>query len=212
VSEAVRYQTLLTGFGPFGTVLSNPSERLLKHFAEEEIPGRELTCCLLPVSYQRAPLLIQAAFERGSRNGRPFDEVLMLGVAGGSANWRVERFGRNYSETALDIDGYAPASPVIHLDAPNCLPSTLPVQDIVAEMERRGLPVIASESAGAYLCNHILFTTLYYLQRAGSPVRAGFLHVPADELTFPPEQSNKPQYPFDLHIEAVRAALTAIST
>lgn len=211
MSERERKQTLLTGFGPFGSVQSNPTERLLTHFSNEEVPGHELTRLLLPVSYRRAPEMMREALQKGGRDGRPFDYILMLGVAGGSPHWRVERFGRNYRESVADMDGFAPPSPVIDLYAPEAIPSTLPVPSLVLALEQIGLPVIASETAGGYLCNHLLFTTLRHLPQSGSRAQAGFLHVPADEQTFAPEQAGQPQFPFEQHIHAVRAVLNALA-
>jgi pyroglutamyl-peptidase len=203
-------QTLLTGFGPFGNVVSNPTERLVRHFATEAMAEHELTVCHLPTSFARAPALMQCALEQGGRDGRPFDNVLMLGVATGSARWRVERFGRNHDDALTDVDDFTPPARTIIEGAPDLLPVTFPVETMVTALEQAGLPSVASESAGAYLCNHVLFTTLHYLQSAQPSVRAGFLHVPADPQTFRPDLTSAPCFPFAQHIEAVWVVLSAL--
>ena len=101
-------QTLLTGFGPFATVVDNPTARLVEWFAGEPVAGHEITVCNLPTSFHRAPQLMDGALDTGGRNGRPFDVVLMMGVAQTSAGWRVERYGRNWNGAFADADGFAP--------------------------------------------------------------------------------------------------------
>ena len=203
-------QTLLTGFGPFGNVVSNPTERLLQHFASEEAPGHDLSFCLLPVSYTRASRLLREAIDRGGCQGRPFDTVLMLGVAARSPHWRVERYGRNVCGDLRDADGQMPLSPLLAPGAPEALPVTLPVEPMFQALTQIALPAVFSDSAGAYLCNVALFTALQHLQATGHPAKAGFLHVPADEQTFAQDTEESPVFPFGQHVQAVRAVLDEI--
>ncbi len=205
-------QTLLTGFGAFGRVVSNPTERLVRHFEAdpEAAKGHDLTCCVLPVSFQCAPDLLRAQIEIGGRGGRPFDVILMLGVASGSPHWRVERLGRNADAPLTDADGFTPPARAIVADAPNTLSVTLPTEPQFAAIAALGLPAAFSDTAGAYLCNHALFTTLHHLKTTGHPARAGFLHVPADEETFAPGITTAPQFPFAQHVAALHAVLAAL--
>lgn len=207
-----RMQTLLTGFGPFGNIVQNPSERLLAVFEMEEVAGQELTVCALPTSYARAPQIMRAALEVGGRGGQPFDTILMLGVAGGSPRWRVEQYGRNTMSAIPDVDGSTPPEGVSLLpDAPEALPVRFPVMECVEALEKAGLPVVASESAGGYLCNALLYTTLHHLDESGHPARAGFLHIPADEQTYAPGLTSAPVFAFDRHLLAVRTVLTVLA-
>ena len=175
--KSIVLQTLVTGFGPFGNVVSNPTERLLEHFAEEEVPGHTLTLCALPTSFSRAMEHVKAHLEIGGQGGKPFDMVLMLGVATGSKNWRVERVGTNWDEASLpDIDGELGSARPIIPKAPETLAVSFPVETLVKALNQARFPAIASESAGAYLCNHVLYRTLHLLQTQNASVRAGFLH------------------------------------
>ncbi|HZT44105.1 MAG TPA: hypothetical protein VFA07_18215 [Chthonomonadaceae bacterium] len=206
-------QTLLTGFGAFGSVVSNPTERLLKHFADEEVRGHDLTLCLLPVSFACAPQILREAIDKGGSDGRPFDTVLMLGVAARCLHWRVERYGRNYtSSTIPDADGQRAPGRIIAPGAPEALPVSLPVESMLQALKQIGLPAAFSDSAGAYLCNYALFTALQHLQDTGHPAKAGFLHVPADEQTFLTQSDARPVFPFAQHVEAVRAVLDVLGS
>jgi pyroglutamyl-peptidase len=203
-------QTLLTGFGPFGKVVSNPTTRLVEWFVNEQVSGHEITTCLLPTSFCRAPEIMDAVLARGGSDGRPFDLVLMLGVAQNSPGWRVETCGRNWSNSYADVDGYVPISGPILPTVPATLDVTLPVDDLVAALHRAGLPAVVSDSAGGYLCNHILFHTLHRLRQ--SQVSAGFLHVPADELTCKPGVLGSAPSTFAQQVAAVRVVLTTLQS
>src|SRR2546423_7210872 len=105
---------LLTGFGPFGSVLSNPSERMVEEIRREGIDAHDLTCRVLPVSFARAAKEMVTLLRGGS-----FDLVLMLGVAERSKELRLERYGRNRSFAGLaDVDGFSPEDGPILIEAP----------------------------------------------------------------------------------------------
>ncbi|MCS6776063.1 MAG: hypothetical protein RMJ43_04295 [Chloroherpetonaceae bacterium] len=204
---ANRLQILLTGFGPFRSVVSNPTERLIGHFRSEPVPGHDLTLRVLPVAFREAGQILLADLEVGGREGRPFDRVLLLGVAQGSRCWRVEQWGRNQVGLLPDVTGYVPPAGPIVADGPPLLPCTLPVERMTAAIEYAGLPAVASQNAGDYLCNYVLYLTLHYLQTRGYPARAGFLHVPADEQTFRPGVTTASCFPFARQVAALRAVL-----
>ncbi len=199
-------QTLITGFGAFGKVKSNPCEKALAHFSGQVTAGQLITTCLLPVSYSQAPLFLEMALRAGGKHGAPFDFILMLGVAAGSSGWRVERFGRNFNGSAPDIEGVSPPPSIVQ-EAPEILEATLPVEDIRLALEAVGLPVVISESAGDYLCNHIFYRALWELRCSGSQTLAGFLHIPADTDTFDSHERNTIAFSHDQHLLAVEAAL-----
>ncbi len=208
---------LLTGFGPFQSVVSNPSERVVRYFAAQTVHGATLTTRCFPVSFRTATAEMAEAIASGGPHGEPFDAILMLGVAGERPHWSVERVGRNCSTTAAaDGENFRwPQAQIVPEALPE-LPSTLPGLALVAAIENAGLPVLLSESAGDYLCNHLLFWTLEHLRSQGLPTRAGFLHIPADPDTFAPSAGNgfnapRPTFPFQQHCAAVQAVLETLT-
>ena len=80
--------------------------------------------------------------------------------------------------------------------------STLPVRKIVEGVKNVGLPAEVSYSAGAYVCNDVLYTLLHHY--AGTDVKVGFIHVP-----YLPEQGN-PNLPLEDTVKALAAAIEAI--
>jgi pyroglutamyl-peptidase len=205
-------QTLLTGFGPFQSVVSNPSERLTTYFDTHPVPGHTLTTRIVPVSFREAPGIIEQAIAAGGAEGQPFDFILMLGVAARRPHWSVECVGRNHSTiTVADSDNCLWPYECIVADAPEMLPATVPITDLVSALEAADLPTIASDNAGDYLCNHLLFWTLSHLQVRNHSARAGFLHIPADADTFATGIESEPIFTFQQHCAAVEAVLKALT-
>jgi pyroglutamyl-peptidase len=181
-------RVLVTGFGPFGEVVSNPTERA----------ARALGGLVLPTSFARAPVLLADALPG-------YDVVLMLGVAESSETFRVETRGLNRDDARIaDVDGERPVGPIV-AGGPEALPVTVDVARMREAIAGVGLPSALSESAGAYVCNRVLFSTLHRLQ-AGD-VRAGFLHVPADVHTHAQPRTERR---FEAIVAAVQAALRAL--
>lgn len=205
-------QTLLTGFGPFQSVVNNPAERLTRYFAANPPKGHLLTTQVLPVSFREATGRMQQAIAAGGQEGRPFDLILMLGVAARRPHWSVERIGRNHSTTTVtDSENSLWPYPCIVANAPDTLPSTLPNVRLVEAIQAVGLSAVASDSAGDYLCNHLLFWTLSHLKARNLPARAGFLHIPGDPDTFAPTVTAEPIFTFQQHCAAVQAVLDALA-
>ena len=202
-------QTLLTGFEPFGSVRSNPTQRLVEHFARTGSEGHELTTCVLPVSYDRAPAMLFETIRRGGRDGAPFDLIWMLGVAVKETRWRCEKFGRNRNGHAADNEG-SKRSGICIGEAPKLLTSTVPVLAVRQSLSKAGIPARVSLSAGGFLCNFVLFQALWFASQSGLAANIGFLHVPADTDTLEPKSDTVPTFPFDLHVTAVATTLAML--
>ena len=56
--------------------------------------------------------------------------------------------------------------------------STLPVKAMVAAIRAAGIPASLSNTAGTFVCNHLMYGVLYTLEKYYPSVRGGFLHVP----------------------------------
>lgn len=150
----------MTGFGPFGSVSQNPSALLASSYAPHHI---------LEVSFGAVDRFI------ASRPWEAFDQLLLMGVAGDEPRFRLERTARNYVGAAPDVRGVCRGPGTIDSAAPSVLYSTLwpgPLLETDGEFWR------ASDDAGSYLCNYLLFRALQH----GSGCRVGFLHVPLLEV------------------------------
>jgi len=45
-------------------------------------------------------------------------------------------------------------------------------------MKAEGIPASVSNTAGTYVCNHIMYGVLYHIHKSFPGMRGGFMHVP----------------------------------
>jgi pyroglutamyl-peptidase len=166
-------RALVTGFEPFGGESLNASLE-----AVSQLPARigalDITTAQLPTSYARAG----AALIREIERVRPVI-VLCVGEAGERHELNIERVAINVQDARIaDNDGAQPADTPIVSGAPAAYFATLPVRAIHSALAAAGLPVVISNSAGTFVCNHAFYTLMHYAATAGAQMRGGFLHVP----------------------------------
>ena len=94
----------------------------------------------------------------------------------------MERVAINVNDArAPDNAGRQPIDEPIAAEGPPAYFATLPVKAMVAAMRSAGVPAELSNSAGTYVCNHLMYGVLHLLAASASTVRAGFVHVPYAE-------------------------------
>lgn len=175
-------RVLLTGFEPFGGAPANPSWDVAERLAGtdgEASPladsGIEVVAERLPVTFSEVRSLLARALERHAP-----DVVVGLGLAAGRPHVSIERVGVNLALARIpDNEGAQPRDVPLAPGRPDAHLATLPIADLLRADER----LLDSLSAGAYVCNAVLFHLLD-LVALGAPgterVRAaGFVHVPA---------------------------------
>ncbi len=168
---------LVTGFDAFCGETINPSweicEKLPREFA-----GLRVETCRVPCEFRRAIDVVVEAIERH----RPA-LVICLGQAGGRAHLSVERVAINVDDARVaDNGGERPIDEPIAANGPPAYFATLPIKAMVEAMRAAGVPAEVSNSAGTYVCNHVMYGVLHYLaSNRGLTPRAGFIHVPYSE-------------------------------
>lgn len=164
-------QLLITGFDPFGGEGINPSWEAVR-LLEDTIGEYRLTKLQLPTVFSRAADLLLEAADRLQP-----DAVLCVGQAGGRAGITPEVIGINLREARIpDNEGHQPQNEPVIPGGPAAYFATLPVREMVRAMQAGGLPASLSYSAGAFVCNDVLYSLLHRFD--GTAVRAGFVHVP----------------------------------
>lgn len=167
-------RVLLTGFTSFGEHAVNPSELIVEALAQRRLDVRT---AVLPVEYGTAGKKIAALIEQYHP-----DAVLMLGLAARRSAINLERFALNVDDAALpDNAGEIRSGKAIVADGPAAYTSTLPLEAMQAALMTRGVPVVISNHAGAYLCNHVFYVARHHLQPM---TPCGFIHIP-DESVLP---------------------------
>ncbi len=167
---------LVTGFDPFGGESSNPSWEICSRLPQT-IAGRRVETCRIPCEFRRAIEVVAEAIERVHP-----EIVVSLGQAGGRSQLGVERIGINVDDARMpDNAGGQPIDELIAENGPPAYFATLPVKAMVAAMRRAGVPTELSNTAGTYVCNHLMYGVLHFLAASGNAARAGFIHVPYAE-------------------------------
>jgi len=164
---------LLTGFEPFGGEIINPAYEILKTLPES-INGHKLVKRQIPTSYNESINEIKTLLETEKPN-----VVLSLGQAGGSHGLVVEKVGLNLRDAnAPDNDGHRASHEIIFEDGDTAYYSNLPVKAMVKRIMENNVPASLSYSAGAYVCNNVLYALLYFAKNHYNNMRCGFIHVP----------------------------------
>lgn len=188
---------LISGFDPFGGEAINPSYEAVK-LLPNVIGEYELTKIELPTVFGRAAKIMIERIEEM----RP-DAVICVGQAGGRRGITPEVIGINLREASIaDNAGDMPKNEKICAGAPDGIFSTLPVREMVEAIKAEGLPASLSFSAGAFVCNDLLYSLLYEFRE--TDVKIGFIHVP-----FLPEQAKEGVPSMEL-AKIVRGLRTAI--
>lgn len=190
---------IVTGFDPFGGETINPSIECVK--ALPEIEGVELIRLELPTVFKESAKRLNEVI-----NDVKPDAVLSVGQAGGRPGITMERIAINVDDARIpDNISQQPIDEAIQLDGEAAYFTTLPIKRIVKAIREAGISAEVSNSAGTFVCNHIMYQSLFAATKADKPFKAGFMHIP-----FIPEQTtDKPSLPLE---ESTRALQIAIET
>jgi len=191
---------IVTGFDPFGGEKINPSIECVK--ALPEIEGVELIRLELPTVFKESAKRLNEVI-----NDVKPDAVLSVGQAGGRAGITMERIAINVDDARIpDNISQQPIDEAIQLDGEAAYFTTLPIKRIVKAIREAGISAEVSNSAGTFVCNHIMYQALFAATKADKPFKAGFMHIP-----FIPEQTtDKPSLPLEESTKAVQIAIETI--
>lgn len=164
---------LITGFDPFGGENVNPAYEAVK-LLPDTIAGAEIIKLEVPTRFHRAGAVLEDAMQRH----KP-DAVICVGQAGGRAAITPEKVAINLMDGRIpDNAGYQPVDAPIREDGETAYFTSLPVKAMVQRMRDAGIPAAVSYTAGTYVCNYLLYTLLYLIDKKYPNVRGGFIHVP----------------------------------
>jgi len=190
---------LITAFEPFGGEKVNPALEAIK-LLPDTIGKSQILKLELPTIFNKS---IEKVWQYIDAH-KP-DIIISLGQAGGRACISVERVAINVDDASIaDNDGNMPVDRPIFKDGDNAYFSSLPIKNIVEAIKKAGIPARISNTAGTYVCNHIMFGVLYKIHKENLNMKAGFIHVP-----YIPEQViDKPESP-SMSLENIVKAIEA---
>lgn len=170
---------LLTAFDPFGGDSINPALEAVK-LVPDHIENVDIVKVVVPTVFKKSIKTVADAIEKE----KP-DAVLCIGQAGGRFDITPERVAINVDDARIkDNEGNQPLDQMIFDDGAPAYFATLPIKAMAAKIREAGLPSSVSNSAGTFVCNHLMYGVLYTLAKKYPGIRGGFMHVP-----FTPEQT-----------------------
>lgn len=192
-------KVLLSGFEPFGGESINPSLELVKRLRDERWEGVEVHLVQLPVVFGESVQKLQEEIGRVNP-----DIVIGIGQAGGRTALSIERVAINVDDAVIaDNGGNQPIDRAIRAEGPAAYLSTLPIKKMMQAARDAGVPAIISNTAGTYVCNHLMYGILDTLH--GTDKLGGFIHIP-----YLPEQvASKPAQP-SMALETMLIGLKAM--
>ncbi|MBR2132760.1 MAG: pyroglutamyl-peptidase I [Oscillospiraceae bacterium] len=194
---------LLTAFEPFGGAAINPALEAV-HLVNDHVDGAKIFKLEVPTVFEESIALVADAMDMLHP-----DAVLCVGQAGGRNGLTIERVAINLDDARIpDNHGNQPIDKPIFPDGAPAYFSNLPIKAIAAKIRQAGLPAAVSNTAGTFVCNHLMYGVLYHITKSYPGMRGGFLHVP-----FAPNQTIDHPAP-SMNVQdiarGIEAAITAI--
>ena len=164
---------LITAFEAFGGDAMNPTEQILAELPDF-LFNAKIIKKTLPVVYNEVFDYVKPLIE----HYQPA-VILMLGLAAGRTHVNIERIAINVCDSkSPDNKGNILSEQVIEKEGRDGYFTTLPLETIMSRLKKKQLPVQVSNTAGAYVCNNLMYHVLHYIHKEDLSIAAGFIHVP----------------------------------
>jgi pyroglutamyl-peptidase len=198
---------VVTGFEPYGLHKVNPAEELARTLDGRRFGPHQVRGVVLPVHHRDAAAQVAALLGELEP-----DAVVHIGLAEGRARLALERVAVNVMDYAIaDNAGYRALDEPCVADGPAAYGATLPLRAILAALVAEGVPAYISSTAGTYLCNQTLYTTLHAVACAGRPTRVGFVHVPLLPAMVAATGVDLPSMDLSLMLRALETTLRVVA-
>ncbi|MFI8415407.1 pyroglutamyl-peptidase I [Serratia sp. NPDC078593] len=166
-------KVLITGFEPFDGEHVNPSWEVVRQLNDMQLAGVHVVARQLPCVFGEALTVLNAAID----DVDPI-MVLSIGQAGGRSDISLERVAINIDDARIpDNQSQQPIDEPIVSGGPAAYFSTLPIKAMVSAMREAGIPASVSQTAGTFVCNHVMYGLLHRLCERPE-IKGGFMHIP----------------------------------
>ena len=161
---------------------------------------------MVPTVFYKSIDTVAAAIEKE----KP-DAVLCIGQAGGRFDLNPERVAININDARIpDNEGNQPLDGPVFEDGETAYFATLPIKAMAEEIRKAGVPASVSNTAGTYVCNHLMYGVLYTLANKYPGVRGGFMHVPFITSQVINRKPIAPSLSLEQIVTGIEAAVKAI--
>ena len=195
---------LITAFDPFGGEKTNPALEAVMALPDD-IKGAKIIKQELPTVYGKSLDILYSKIE----SERP-DAVICVGQAGGRPNISIERIAVNIDDTEMpDNEKAVHTDKPIVPEGPAAYFSGLPVKKIISNLHKAGIPASISNTAGTFVCNHVMYGVLHYADINKLNLPAGFIHIPyAPKQTI--EKPSSPSMSADIVVNALKVIIGSV--
>lgn len=191
---------LITGFTPFENESINPSFEAIR-LLPNQIADFFVIVKELPTVFNDSFDLLLEEIEKSNPS-----IILMLGQAGGRKSISIERVAINIDDANIpDNQGNQPQDDLIVSDGEPAYFSTLPIKKIQKNLSDHGIATSISNSAGTFVCNHLMYQVLHHIKTKNLKIKAGFIHVP-----YIHEQTKDKADIFSMSLEEITGAIKLI--
>lgn len=198
---------LVTGFEPFGSLTTNPSQDLAKSLDGRRIGNCAVAGAVLPVHHLEASRHVAVLLQEMAPVA-----VLHLGLAEGRTRLALERAALNVMDYRIvDNAGYRAEGEPCVPEGPAAYFASLPLPEILAALTAEGIPAYVSNTAGTFLCNQTLYRTLHEIAMRELKTRAGFIHLPLLPAMVALSKTDQPSMDLSLMLRGVEAALRVVA-
>lgn len=196
-------KVLITGFDPFGGEQINPAEEAVKR-VRDNINGAEVIKLTIPTVRTKSVEAIEKAIEKHNP-----DIVISVGQAGGRFDITPERVAINLDDFRIkDNEGNQVVDEIIKEDGQAAYFSNLPIKGMVKHMNENGIPASVSNTAGTFVCNHVMYGILYMIDKKYPNIKGGFIHIPY-MTTQVVDKKNTPYMSLDEIVKGLELAIEA---
>lgn len=177
---------LVTCFHPFGGASVNPSQMAVTQLPDE-IEGVKVLKQVIPTVFNKSINTLYDVLKAEAP-----DAVICVGQAGGRPTITIERVAINMDDARIpDNEGGQPIDTPVVVDGPPAYFATLPIKAMVKDCNDIGIPAAISNTAGTFVCNHLMYAACHYAALNQPKLKAGFVHIPF----VPSQTTDKPTMP-----------------
>ena len=173
MANKTEHKILITGFDPFDSDSINSSWAAVSALPDE-ILGWKIIKLELPTVFGKAGAVLEGAVKEHAP-----DAVICTGQAGGSPGIRLERVAVNIMDARIpDNEGNKPCDEPVIPGGPDGFFTGLPIRKMQNRLAANMIPAEVSYTAGAFVCNSVMYTLLHLIRRKYKKVAGGFIHIP----------------------------------
>ncbi|WP_414838407.1 pyroglutamyl-peptidase I [Erysipelothrix piscisicarius] len=136
----------------------NPAYEAVK-LLPDTIEGAEVLKLEVPTVFNKSVEVLDEAMAKHQP-----DIVICVGQAGNRFGVRPERVAINQDDARIkDNEGNQPIDETIFEDGKAAYFATLPIKAMVENMKQASIPASVSNTAGTFVCNHLMYGLLFIL-------------------------------------------------